>query len=250
MWAKSSVQKRLTREQEIRALQVMREYLGANAADGRTIAEVQGERDRQRLEVIDKVLRPLLDSYLTGGITLGCFKTEIDRKNKRYEYWGFKGAKGQMFFNMMVNLSPNGVAIDRELKEAITVPAAEEHARRQIGNFVGYVKRLGDAVVSAGGSFYERPKVGSIPFFLSCFWQIQVPEKWPVFYTNSVQTMADLNLWMSCGNLADDYITFKNVHEELAALMSHEGGEPFDLYGVEHVFWFAGGNTIRGDVVG
>ena len=39
------------------------------------------------------------------------------------------------------------------------------------------------------------PKVGSIPFFLTYFWQIQAREVWPIYYTNAVQTMTDLNIW-------------------------------------------------------
>lgn len=32
---------------------------------------------------------------------------------------------------------------------------------------------------------YRRPKVSSVPFFLSYFWQVQLPERWAVYYTNT-----------------------------------------------------------------
>ena len=50
----------LTREQEVRALEAMREYITApSTLDARSSQEAQGERDRQRIELINKSLRPL-----------------------------------------------------------------------------------------------------------------------------------------------------------------------------------------------
>jgi hypothetical protein len=241
------VENLLTRQQEVRALQVMREYLEAKGPDQRPLSVVQGDRDRQRLELIGKVLCPLVNSYLGGKLPLANFKTEIDSINKKNEYWGFKGIKGQMFFNMVVNVSPNETEVDQELRAAIIAPTTEEQATVQLTRFGSYVRRLGEAFVEAGGSLHGRPKVGSSPFFLSYFWQIQQPQKWPAYYTNSVQVMTDLNLWTPSDNLATDYVAFKRFHEELAVLFSRESGKSFGLYDVEHVFWFVGGNSFRGD---
>jgi hypothetical protein len=58
--------------------------------------------------------------------------------------------------------------------------------------------------------------------------------------------MIDLNLWQPTDDLAEDYITFKQLHEELAVAFTKASGKPFDLYGVEHVFWFNGGNPYEG----
>ena len=58
--------------------------------------------------------------------------------------------------------------------------------------------------------------------------------------------MIDLNLWQPADDLADDYVTYKHLHEELAELFTRESGMPFDLYKVEHVFWFKGGNPYGG----
>jgi hypothetical protein len=164
------------------------------------------------LDLISKVLRPLLDSYLGGKIPLANFKTEIDIINKKHEYWGFKGIKGQMFFNMIVNVSTSPSEKDQELKAAIIAPASDERASPQLAHFGSYVQRLGEAVVEAG-----------------------------------VQVTNNMNLWMPSNSLATDYIAFKNVHEELAVLFSHESGKPFGLYDVEHVLWVVGGNPFRGD---
>ncbi|MDG3008311.1 restriction endonuclease FokI C-terminal domain-containing protein [Paludisphaera mucosa] len=233
----------LTPEQSNRAVEVMREYLSApRNPDGRTPLETQGGRDLKRARLIDAELKPLVASYLTGGTPLAEFKSKIDGINKRNEFWGFKGIKGQMFFNMVVNVADDEAECDQELKAAIALPTGEEIARSRIKTFHSYVKRIGHEFVESGGTKQGRPNPGSIPFFLSYFWQVQDRATWPVFYTNSVNTMVDLNLWQPSDELAEDYLAYKHIQEELAALFTQASGRPFDLYGVEHVFWFKGGN--------
>jgi hypothetical protein len=233
----------LTAEQRNRAIEVMREYLSAPPnADGKTPVEADIELDRNRVTLIDKELKPLVTDYLASRTPLSEFKSRIDGMNKRNEHWGFKGIKGQMFFNMIVNVSDDLNECDQELKASIALPANEDMARSRIKTFQSYVRRLGEEHVEAGGSKQGRPKEGSIPFFLSYFWQIQDRMTWPIFYTNSVNTMIDLNLWQPTDNLADDYVAFKSLHHELAELFTADRGRPFNLYEVEHVFWFKGGN--------
>jgi hypothetical protein len=147
-----------------------------------------------------------------------------------------------MFFNMIVNTATDAAECDQELKAVLAMPTGEEIAKSRLRTFFSYVKRLGDEHVENGGSKHGRPKVGSVPFFVSYFWQIQDWKVWPVFYTNSVQVMDDLNLWRSSGDIADDYILFKHIHEELAKLFTEKSGKLFNLYEVEHVFWYQGGN--------
>jgi hypothetical protein len=233
----------LTPEQKYRAVEVMREYLAApKNPDGRSPLETQAELDRNRVRLIDGELKPLVESYLAGQTPLTEFKSRIDGVNKRNEFWGFKGIKGQMFFNMVANVAGDEAECDQELKAAVALPTGEDIARSRIKTFHSYVKRLGNEFVEGGGTKQGRPNPGSIPFFLSYFWQVQDRATWPVYYTNSVNTMIDLNLWQPSEALAEDYIAYKDIQEELAALFTQESRRPFDLYGVEHVFWFKGGN--------
>jgi hypothetical protein len=235
----------LSQDQKNRAVEVMREYLAAPTnPDGRTPRVVQRERDEERVRLIDGELKPLVASYLEGRVSLTDFKSQIDGINKRHRYWGFGGVKGQMFFNMVVNVADDEKECDHELKSAIAVPATEEIAKSRIKTFASYATRLGEQHVREGGSKQGRPKVGSVPFFLSYFWQIQDRITWPVYYTNTVNTLSDLNLWQPTGELAEDYAKYKRVHEELCRLFTNTSGEPFGLYEVEHVFWFKGGNPL------
>jgi hypothetical protein len=241
------VPKLLNAQQEQRAVDVMREYLTApRNPDGLTPREADGKLDQSRTKLIEQELRPLLKDYLSGQVPLTAFKSRVDGINKRHEYWGFKGIKGQMFFNMVTNVAEDEQELDQELKTALQVPDNETIASSRIKTFTSYAARLGDKAVESGGSMHSRPKLGSVPFFLSYFWQIHEPSAWPVYYTNSVNVITDLNLWQPTGELAPDYITYKQLHEELATLFSFISGETFGLYQVEHVFWFKGGNP-RGE---
>lgn len=233
----------LSPEQMARAVEVMKEYIQASpAADGKSPRQRSEEADKDRVELIDGQLKPLVDAYLAAKVPLDEFKSKIDGINKRHERWGFKGIKGQMFFNMVVNVAHDAAECDQEIKAAIVVPTSEDMARSRIRTFASYVRRIGDAHVESGGTKHGRPKPGSIPFFMSYFWQIQDRRIWPVYYTNSVNTMIDLNLWQPTDDLAEDYITYKQLNEELAEAFTKASGGPFGLYDVEHVFWFKGGN--------
>ena len=229
-------------QQQQRALEAMREFLSAPPdGNGKPYPQAATERNQERLTLIATKLAPVVDEYLNGEIVLSEFKTKIDGINKRHTNWGFRGIKGQMFFNMLVNSAANVAKCDEELKAVLPIPTGEEIAMNRLRTFASYVKRVGEELVDKGGSKYGRPKVGSVPFFVSYFWQVQDWKTWPIFYTNTVQVMDDLNLWRPSGDIADDYILFKHIHEELVTLFSDKSGQPFDLYTVEDVFWFQGG---------
>jgi len=241
----------LSKEQRQRALEVMQEYLdAAQINDGKTPVVRSIEWDSERVKVIESQIKPLLSEYLNGSIPLSDFKSRIDSINKRHSLWGFRGIKGQMFFNLVVNVSDDINECDQELKVALASPDNVQIASSRIKTFGSYVKRVGEQWVEAGNTRHGCPKVGSIPFFLSYFWQIQNRDVWPVYYTNSVQTMSDLNLWQESGELAEDYVTYKQIHEELAEIFSKASGKHFGLYEVEHVFWYKGRmslENIKGD---
>jgi hypothetical protein len=236
----------LLNEAQVRqAVEAMRACLAApRGTDGLTFLETQSAHEQKRAAVIETELQPLLREYQAGRIDLATFKTRIDGINKENHLWGFRGIKGQLFFNLVVKAAEDRAECDRELKQAIAAPPNEEAASRQIGTFASYVNRVGEAHVRGGGKKGSRPNVGSIPYFLSYFWQVQARDIWPMFFTNSVNVMTDMNLWQPTGEPAADYIAFKHIHEELAQAFNRESGHRFGLYAVETVFWWKGGNPL------
>jgi len=225
----------------------MNAYLSAPPGPvGKTPVELGAELDANRVKLIEKELKPLLADYLAGKVALAQFKFKIDSRNKSKtnELWGFQGIKGQMFFNMVVKRTDDAEKCDQELKSALAIPANEQIASNRIKTFLSYINRLGEQWVSSGQTRHGMPKVGSIPFFLSYFWQIQDREVWPIYYTNAVQTMTDLNIWQPSGDIAEDYLKFKRVNEALIKQFSENSKRSFSLYDVEHIFWFKGGNPF------
>lgn len=233
-------------EQRTRAVEALNEYLAApSGMNGKTPVQAQAEDDAKRVMLIEKELKPLLAGYLNGSVDLIEFKSKIDGINKRNELWGFSGIKGQMFFNMVVNVADHREECDQELKAAIAVPTSEQIASSRIKTFQSYVRRLGEQWVANGNTRYGAPKAGSIPFFLSYFWQIQDRNTWPIYYTNTVQTLSDLNLWQPSEDIANDYLEYTRIHKELARLFGEIAKRNFTFYDVEHVFWLKGGNPYQ-----
>lgn len=232
----------LDETQTARAVKSMEVYLSAPPDKGSKKTPVQGgsELDQKRRVLIAERLVPIITKFLNGTMPLSDFKPEIDRLNKQNELWGFKGIKGQMFFNLIYNACVDEDELTSELKSALACPADESAAKSRIRNFASYVRRIGDDHVTAGNSKASRPKPSSIPFFLSYFWQIQEPDKWPVFFTNSVQVLSDLNLYQQADDLAEAYIDYTRLHNELQAVFSKVSGKSFTLYDVEHVWWHVG----------
>lgn len=149
-----------------------------------------------------------------------------------------------MFFNKLVNaaeelqLTPE---LDSQLRSGIKEPSGEENASTVLETFRNYVARLSVSFVEAGGEPRSKPNQNSVPFFLSYFWQIQNHLVWPVYYTSAVQVLQDMNLWQPSQNVGADYLAYKKLHEDLAAIFSEEFKRMCTLYDVEHVFWFKSG---------
>jgi hypothetical protein len=228
--------------QVARALKAMTAFLSAppDKTSLKTPVEENIELDRRRRALIAERLYPVLLKFLGGDMPLTDFKPEVDRINKQNELWGFKGVKGQMFFNLVFNACQDENELVSELKSAMASPADDSSAKSKIRNFASYVRRIGEDHVEAGNSKASRPNPSSVPFFLSYFWQLQEPDKWPVFYTNSVQVLSDLNLYQQADDLGEAYIEYTHLHRELQDIFSKSSGKTFTLYDVEHVWWHIG----------
>jgi hypothetical protein len=232
----------LNEDQQNRVIEIMNKYLKApGESKDKTFVQEDNELDKNRNNIIEQELKPLLNNFFNNNIQLPDFKSKIDSINKRNELWGFKGIKGQMFFNMVLNAADDLDECEQEIKMAIKIPENEQIASSRIKTFESYIKRISNELLESGGSKYKTPKVGSLPYFSSYFWQIQDNKTWPIYYTNNTNVMKDLNLWQQTGNLSEDYIRFKHIIEELMDIFTRSSGKKFGLYDVEHVFWYHGG---------
>ena len=137
----------LLNEQQIAlAIESMKEYISASNSEGKTIVGIETDIDQKREQVIESELKPLLSNYLDGNLELSDFKSKVDSINKKNELWGFKGIKGQMFFNIVFNVADNIEECNAEIKSAITLPENEQMASSRIKNFTSYVKETGGSM--------------------------------------------------------------------------------------------------------
>jgi hypothetical protein len=228
---------KLNNQQIERAQQIWQNY----AANGEKFLNAskeytQNELDQRRRETIPEVLG-WLNRFLKGEVPLEEFKTVNDGINKRNRLWGFQAINGQMFFNVLTKNSQAGerreefVAL---LKQFLPVPSSVNQAKTAIETFGKFVRDLGQYSQDSRGA----PKVGSIPFFLSYFWQIQDLDQFPIYYSSMVNALRETDIWFPTGNVADDYVAFYELNHCLKETLAGLVGRPLHLWDLEHAFWF------------
>ncbi|MCT9094649.1 hypothetical protein [Haloarchaeobius sp. HME9146] len=196
-----------------------------------TMAEAD-ERRNERLVVLNE----LIDDFIRGELPLDEFKSAIDSQNKRFPYWGFKGMNGMMFFNMIY--SSAGESREDELtsllQKAIQPPEDRTEAKEKIRSIEGFVERLRNEA----DDLRKVPRPGSIPYFISYFWQIRDPERYPIYYTSMVNALSDLAIWEPNDDIAESYGKFWELNEEMREAIEGYTDRDVDLWTVEHVFWY------------
>jgi hypothetical protein len=234
----------LTNTQIEKALETWRDYIAncesfRNANKEMTPTEIDLERSKTIPEIGSWIER-----YIKGEVGLEEFKTAIDSINKRHRLWGFQGINGQMFFNMLTKASLQNNYMDEfntELKKAIIAPVDISAAERVINQFEKFTRKLGE--------FYQdrrvAPKIGSIPFFLSYFWQAQMTGIYPIYYTSLVNELSDLDIWKPLSDVSKSYVSFYHLSHELMSLYSKEAGRNVSLWDVEHAYWFRSQTNLR-----
>lgn len=220
------------------SLKVLQQYL----ANEQAVVFDEDLDDRRRLLL--QRIQPLIQDYLSGKVTKDDFKTQIDsisktKKGERSEVgdlWGFKGIKGMMLFNLLSTACEiNDIDLDEILKPAIRAPKSKEDACEKMQIFYKKVTEIQQL-------FEDRrkaPSPKSVPYFLSYFWQIQEPAVWPIQYTSLERALENLDIWTKTGDVSKDYGWFFDFLNELKNLYTNKSGRVFDLWGVEHVFYYS-----------
>ena len=224
-------------EQNKRALQIWQKYVNEGEAFLNASQEyTQTEFNQERLDTIPEVKKEM-QSFLSGQTSLEDFKSRVDSINKRHRLWGFKGINGQMFFNMLVKTSAAGnrtAEFESLLKRVLVLPGSPEaasHLMKEFADFTASLARFVDDRRTA-------PKVGSVPFFLSYFWQILDPLTYPVYYTSMVNVLQEYNLWSPFPDTPESYLSFYRLNHELLALFNDHADRELTLWDVEHAFWY------------
>lgn len=233
----------LSAERKQKALEILKLF----SASGELIKVKEGEfmkreEFQQLRKDVAKDVASLIKDFLEGRIELDLFKTRVDGINKKSLLWGFRGIKGQMFFNQLCNAARDKVILAKKLREAISLPLDVKQAMKKMEEFIDFVHNV---------SFSDKkraPNEKSVPYFLSYFWQIQNPDKFPIYYTSLEQVFTELDFMPSdIEILSDKYHFFYELNNELRELFAKETGSGFSYWDVEHVFWYY--NNSKADIL-
>lgn len=193
------------------------------------------ELDRRRRETIPQV-QDWINRFLKGEIPTEEFKTAIDGINKRNRLWGFRGVNGQMFFNMLTKQSQADNRLPyltNLLKQTLPRPPGLVEMKSRIEEFTVFTREL----ARQNQDLRSAPKVGSIPYFLSYFWQIESPDEMPIYYTSMVSVLVELEIWSPVGNPAENYLSFYHLNHDMLSFLSLLSNRSLHLWDVEHAFW-------------
>jgi hypothetical protein len=213
------------------------------AASDRVVRDTKGnpinDVDGARLKAIEDI-KKLISDFIKNDLSLQEFKTALDGYNKRNNLWGFTAAKGQMFFNLLVNTTESIEELTSILKQSIVLPKNLEDAKGKLEQFEKFVHKI----YEKGEDKRRVPKPGSSSYFLSYFWQIHDPIEWPVHYSSLVNSFEKLGLWKDFDSQKEEYQYFYNLNEEIKSILSKHSNLQISNWDAEHAFWNDSGNPM------
>ena len=206
----------------------------SDSGDRRDLEEAREAR-YERLPVRQE----LLQDFLNGELDLTSFKSEMGSEVGSHKLWGFSGFSGQMFFNMLVSATGSDAESDLSelLREVFTAPESYEAGAAKIRKLEEYVTKLKAQAEDPGSA----PSAGFVPYFVSYFWQLQDPNRYPMYYKSIRDALSDLNIWEPSGDYAEDYVEFWKLNEELREAIESHTGEEVHLWGIERLclYWLS-----------
>jgi hypothetical protein len=128
----------------------------------------------------------LLNSFLDNAITLKEFNTVFQQKtHNAWKVFHLQGMSGGLFLNKLVKHVPSEDAFGHLFRLMVRVPEETQDGRRQMQAFVRFLEGL----IASGHVTRAQLQPARVPFFLSAWWHIQDPERWPIFYLDVRQAL-------------------------------------------------------------
>lgn len=201
-----------------------------------------GDIDAQRLvSIVD--IKEIISAFQAGSLNLYEFKTSLDSYNKQNNYWGFTAAKGQMFFNLLTKSSETQIEnLTSLLKELIQPPSQLSNAFEKIKSLFSFTTTLHEAATDKR----RVPNPKSSAYFLSYFWQIHDPAKWPIMYSSILVSFEKLGIWTYQDTAQENYKAFYELNEEIRLFLVSETKTSITNWDLEHALWnFSGTTTVN-----
>jgi hypothetical protein len=211
-----------------------KEYAGDRAAQADRRVW-QSRRARVRPEIV-----ALLGRFLTGEVGTAELRATFDRRTKTdWGAFGLQGSSGAMFFNALVKHAPDATVLDAALRDALPVPDDDREARVRLAIFGAFLRQMRIEASGAGGGILHQSHVG---FFLSMWWHLQDPQRWPLFHPTSRRTLeSEEEIYVPRADPVDDYLAFRAAFLTIATALS------VSAWTLEHVCWWHQRRAPRGD---
>jgi hypothetical protein len=226
--------------QRLRPMQIESwRLLWAEYADDRA-----AQADRRASEAHRARVRPeiaaLVGRYLTGEIDLSGFRSAFDRRMKAdWGAFGLQGSSGAMFLNALVKYAPDSAALDAAVRDILPAPEEEREARARLAIFAAFLRELRTAAPVAGSRVLHESHV---PFFVSMWWHLHEPERWPLFQPTARRALElEDEVYTPRGDPAEDYLAFRRAFLGLRAALGASG------WALEHLCWWHLRREPRGD---
>lgn len=215
------------------------------ASSDQAILDTKGNElpniDQKREDAII-YLEGFIKSLNSKEIDIYEFKTNVDSYNKRNNWWGFTATKGQMFFNQLVKSNEHNI---EQLTSLIKSTIAEP---KDINEALSKIEKLEQHCASIFNKAKDKRKVpnpGSVGYFLSYFWQIHNPIKWPIMYTSLTTSFEEIGIWKVCASQKEAYEYFFQLNEEVKLILFDHTGKIKSNWDAEHAFWKFKGNPNK-----
>ena len=166
--------------------------------------------DKCRLDAIPE-FKEMVSEFLSKKISLPELKEKSNRLAIDFNFWGFTGMSGQMQLNQYSNQFSNTKDGADILRTAISLPKNKKEAKEKINNFGKYLRLIRLTAENTKVLPWDKQA-----FLLSYFWEMQEPEKFPIYYKASRDTLSDLGFNLENHNTyGDEYVAFVNIIENL-----------------------------------
>jgi hypothetical protein len=182
----------------------------------------------------------LVGRFLTGEVDVAGLRATFDVRTKTdWGAFGLQSTSGAMFLNTLVKYAPDRPALDTALRDAVPAPEDDTEARARLAVFATFLReaRLGASPLGARVLHESH-----VPFFVSMWWHLQAPRRWPLFHPTTRRALeAEEDIYVPRADPAEDYLAFRNAFVSLVVALDA------DSWAVEHLCWWHLRREPQGD---
>lgn len=189
--------------------------------------------DDRRMEAVE-IVRLIISNFVQGDFNVQEFKAALDSYNKHNNLWGFTAKLGQMFFNQLIKAhESNPEKLAKLLREIVTEPKSLREALSRIDS----LEKLSNGIYRKSKDKHNAPYPGATGFFLTYFWQIHNPKKWPILYNSLLNAFKELGVWEDKRTQKETYELYYRVYNEIKDTVEDSISRTVSFWELEHAFW-------------